>query len=70
MSRLKVLLTQLGLTGIGAWISAKLGIMFPLIIALAVLMVIDYIAGVWASKVEAVQHPNDPAYGWSSKKGG
>ncbi len=30
---------------------------------------IDYITGMMASKVEAVEHPSDPAYGWSSKKG-
>ena len=32
-------------------------------------MVVDYITGMLASKREALDHPSDPNYGWSSKKG-
>ena len=60
---------QLFASGIIAWIAAKLGILFPVLMTLMLLMVIDYITGMVASKVEAVEHPSDPAYGWSSKKG-
>ena len=33
------------------------------------LMVIDYLSGMAASAVEALDHPDDKSYGWSSKKG-
>ena len=32
-------------------------------------MAIDYITGMLASKTEAIDHPEDPDYGWNSKKG-
>lgn len=53
----------------GAWISAKLGILAPVLIILAVMMALDYVTGMLASKQEALDHPDDPEYGWSSKKG-
>ena len=56
-------------SGVLAYISAKLGILFPVLLILAVMMVVDYITGMAASKVEAVDHPDNPAYGWNSKKG-
>lgn len=52
-----------------AWISEKLGALGPLLAVLIILMVVDYVTGMWASKIEAVDHPGDPAYGWSSAKG-
>lgn len=66
---------QIGITvqaffsGVLAYISAKLGILFPVLLVLMGMMVVDYITGMMASKVEAVDHPEDPSYGWSSKKG-
>ena len=51
------------------WISAKLGILGPVLLILLVMMVIDYVTGMLASKQEAIDHPDDPAYGWNSKKG-
>jgi len=57
------------LSAIGAYLSAKLGILLPVLLILAAMMTIDYISGMMASKVEAVDHPNNPNYGWSSKKG-
>lgn len=56
-------------TGIAAWFSAKLGILFPALMILMVMMVIDYISGMAASKYESLSHPGDSSYGWSSKKG-
>lgn len=53
----------------GAWISAKLGILQPLIMLLMLMMALDYITGMLASKTEAIQHPGEPGYGWSSKIG-
>lgn len=52
-----------------AYVSGKLGILMPVLGILILLMVLDYITGMLASKQEAVMHPNDPNYGWSSKKG-
>ncbi len=57
------------LSAAGAFLSAKMGILFPVLMILAGMMVVDYISGMLASKIEAIEHPDDPAYGWSSKKG-
>ncbi len=51
------------------WLCNKLGVLMPLIILLIFMMLIDYISGLFASKKEAIEHPNDKRYGWSSKKG-
>lgn len=52
-----------------AYVSGKMGILMPLIGVLLMLMVMDYVTGMLASKKEAVDHPGDPNYGWDSKKG-
>lgn len=52
-----------------AWLSAKLGLLGPVLLILAGAMVLDYLTGMAASKYEALEHPDDPAYGWSSKRG-
>ena len=57
------------LTAILAWLSARLGILLPVMCLLLMAMVMDYITGMLASKRESLDHPNDPAYGWSSKRG-
>lgn len=43
-------------------------ILYPTLMILLFLMITDYLSGMWASKKEALEHPNDPNYGWSSKK--
>lgn len=62
-----------GITGVAsgaaAWLFAKIGVLMYVIVALAVAMAIDYITGMLASKSEAIDHPNDPEYGWNSRKG-
>ena len=60
---------QGALSAIGAFLSAKLGILFPVLMILTGMMIVDFISGMMASKVEAIEHPNDPNYGWSSEKG-
>lgn len=60
---------QLLATGVVAYLSQKLGVTFYLLGLLLVLMVIDYVSGMAASAVEAIDHPDDKHYGWSSKKG-
>ena len=52
-----------------AWLSARLGILLPVMCVLLTAMVLDYITGMLASKREALEHPDDPAYGWSSRRG-
>lgn len=53
----------------GAWFLARFGILFYVLAILAVVMAVDYFTGMAVSKREAIDHPDDPAYGWSSAKG-
>lgn len=48
---------------------AKIGILFPVLMIFVACMIIDYVTGYLASAREALDHPGDPNYGWSSKKG-
>lgn len=52
----------------GSIIGNELEMMSPAMILLIFLMIVDYISGMLASKKEAVEHPNNKKYGWSSKK--
>ena len=52
-----------------AWLSAKLGILMPVLVLLMAMMIVDYITGMIASKKEAIESPGDPSKGWNSKKG-
>lgn len=69
MNRSTCMSIQLLATGMVAYLSHKLGVTFYLLGLLLVLMVIDYVSGMAASAVEAIDHPDDKRYGWSSKKG-
>lgn len=69
MKREYVLITQGALTAVGAFLSDKLGILFPVLCMLGIMMVVDYITGMLASRVEALDHPGDSNYGWTSKRG-
>lgn len=62
-------IVQICISGVIAWISDKLGILFPVLGLLLIMMILDYISGMLASRKEALEHPDDPNYGWSSKKG-
>lgn len=57
------------LAAAGGFLSDRLGILFPVLGTLMLMMVVDYITGMLASKVEALDHPGDKTYGWTSKKG-
>lgn len=63
------LLDQVAVSAVIGWLAAKLGLLFWPLAILLILMVIDYITGMLASKAEAIQHPDDSAYGWSSRRG-
>lgn len=69
MKKEYVLTVQGALTMAGAYLSGKLGILFPVLCVLSAMMAVDYTTGMLASKTEAIDHPNDSHYGWSSKKG-
>lgn len=56
-------------TGVIAFLSERLGITLYLLGLLLCLMVIDYVSGMAASAAEALGHPDDKRYGWSSRKG-
>lgn len=60
---------QAGAAALLAWLSARLGLLLPVLIILAGMMVLDYITGMLASKKEALDHPEDPSYGWNSRRG-
>ena len=63
-------LTMQGMTAaLIAWLSARLGLLLPVLAILFGAMVLDYVTGLLASKREALEHPEEPAYGWSSKRG-
>lgn len=64
-----ILAAQVAFSAATAWVSAKLGILAPVLGLLLLMMVIDYLSGMAASKKEAIDHPGDKNYGWSSKKG-
>ena len=52
-----------------SWIAARLGGLFVPVILLMVMMALDYVTGMLAAKAEAIAHPENPEYGWSSRKG-
>ena len=54
---------------VGAWISNQFGLLFPVVCLLMLLMLADYVSGMIAAKKEAIEHPKNRKYGWSSKKG-
>ncbi len=55
--------------GTCALIADKIGIICPALILFIILMVIDYLSGMLASKKEALENPDNKEYGWNSKKG-
>ena len=69
MNRSTCMSIQIFVTALIAYLSQKLGVTFYLLGILLCLMVIDYLSGMAASAVEALDHPHDKSYGWSSRKG-
>lgn len=69
MKKEYVIATQGALAAAGAFLSAKLGALYPVLCILMGMMVLDYITGMLASKTESIDHPGDTGYGWSSRKG-
>lgn len=69
MKKEYVIAVQGALAAAGAFLSDRLGILFPVLGILMLMMVVDYITGMLASKAESLDHPGDTGYGWTSKKG-
>lgn len=69
LKRESAMTIQAALTAAGAFLSAKLGILYPVLCILAGAMALDYATGMLAARAEALDHPGDAAYGWTSKKG-
>lgn len=69
MKKETLLLIQGMAVAIGAWLSDHLGLLYPTLMLLIGMMIMDYISGMAASKKEAVEDPNNLDKGWSSEKG-
>ena len=52
-----------------SWLATRLGVLLSPLILLMIMMAVDYVTGMLASKAEAIREPENPEYGWSSKKG-
>lgn len=68
MKKEQVYAVQAVLSAAGAWMSDKLGILYPMLIVFILMMIADQFSGMLASKREALDHPDDSNYGWSSAK--
>ncbi|MBQ3165254.1 MAG: phage holin family protein [Lachnospiraceae bacterium] len=66
--KMKEIYEKICISMTGLIIGEKFGLLFPAISLLTILMILDYFSGMLAAKKEAVEHPNDSRYGWSSKK--
>lgn len=69
MDKIQVYAAQLSLSTFTATIASKCGLLGWMLLAVTLAMIVDFLAGMAASAKEAVEHPNDKRYGWSSKKG-
>ena len=56
-------------TGCCTLLANQFGIIGPAMLLFIFLMAIDYISGMLAAKTEALTHPGNKRYGWSSKRG-
>ena len=65
----KIIIYKGAITVVVTYLGNKLGLLCPALSLLAMFMVLDYVSGMLAAKKEALEHPNDKNYGWSSKKG-
>ena len=68
MKKEQIYAVQAVCSAVIAWLSDKLGILFPVLVIFILMMITDQISGMMASKREALDHPGDPNYGWSSTK--
>lgn len=57
------------ISAVSGWLFSKFGVLYYITLILVVVMAFDYFTGMAAGRREAMDHPNDPAYGWNSAKG-
>lgn len=69
MTKKEIYALQGVLSAATATISAKLGILYPMLLVFFAVMVVDFISGMAASAKEAVECPEDKTKGWNSRKG-
>ena len=69
MDKFKIYLTQGAASAAIATVTARLGVLFYALTLFMIVMIIDFVSGMAASKKEALEHPHNKKYGWSSKKG-
>lgn len=69
MTKTQIYAVQGVISAAAAAVSAKLGILYPLLLAFAAVMAADFISGMAASAKEALEDPGDASKGWSSRKG-
>lgn len=60
---------QTAVSAVAAWLLAKMGLLLYVMLVLFGAMILDYITGMLAAKHEAITHPDNPDFGWSSKRG-
>lgn len=65
----QIVLLKTLFTGLCTLLANQYGVIGPAMILFTFLMAIDYISGMLAAKAEALTHPGNKRYGWSSKKG-
>lgn len=64
-----ILLTRICIISGSIFFCTKLETYGPMMLLFIMLMIVDYISGLLASKKEGIEHPGDKNYGWNSKKG-
>lgn len=69
MDKVKVYAAQGVFATVTASFTAKLGILWWVLIVFAVCMIVDFLSGMAASAKEAIEYPDDKDKGWNSKKG-
>ena len=69
MDKLKIYVTEGSASAVVALAMARLGVLFYALLIFMVVMIIDFVSGMAASKKEALEHPHSKKYGWNSKKG-
>lgn len=64
-----IMVIKVSAAGICTFIIERLKIVWPMLSLLILLMLLDYISGLLASKRETLFYPHNNKYGWNSKKG-
>lgn len=69
MEKLRIYAVQGVLAAVTATFTAKMNVLFWVLLLFIVAMVVDFLSGMAASAKEAIDNPEDATKGWSSKKG-